>query len=153
MADTHDNLDAVRRAISVFNSLGVSLVVHAGDFTSLRTVSLLRELKADFVGVFGNNDGPVIRAGSPGVKIMRQPHCFNFSGRTLIAVHEPVMVKSFAAKGGTDIIICGHTHEPLIERRGGVLVVNPGETGSRAVGRATVAIIDAESLLAEIIPT
>lgn len=151
MADTHDNLDAVKRAISVFNSLEVSLVVHAGDFMSLRVVDLLRELKTDFIGVFGNNDGAELRARSVGFKIVRPPYFFDFSGRRVVAIHEPVMLDSFLETGGIDIIIYGHTHSPVIERRGGVLIVNPGATGSCAVGKATVGIIDAEALRAEII--
>ncbi len=35
LADTHDNLDMVRRAVRLFNDMGCGLVVYAGDFVIL----------------------------------------------------------------------------------------------------------------------
>jgi putative phosphoesterase len=45
---------------------------------------------------------------------------------------------------GVDILVCGHTHEPMVERFGATLVVNPGSLGEpRQPDRsATYAIID-----------
>ncbi|MDD9973593.1 MAG: metallophosphoesterase family protein, partial [Candidatus Poribacteria bacterium] len=32
MSDSHDNIPNVKRAVALFNEIGVDLVVHAGDF-------------------------------------------------------------------------------------------------------------------------
>lgn len=32
LADTHDNLDMVRRAVRLFNDMGCGLVIHAGGW-------------------------------------------------------------------------------------------------------------------------
>lgn len=58
ISDTHDDLNSVDRAISIFNREKVSLVVHAGDFIFPGVIERFRGLEsAKLVGVLGNNDG------------------------------------------------------------------------------------------------
>ena len=52
---------------------------------------------------------------------------------------------------GADVIITGHTHEIVNEIRDGQLFLNPGECCGWLSGCCTVAILDTESLEAEII--
>ena len=56
MSDTHNNIPIIKRAVSLFNAIGVSLVVHAGDFRSPCAIEPLTQLECVVVGVFGNND-------------------------------------------------------------------------------------------------
>ena len=35
------------------------------------------------------------------------------------------------AAAGVDVVISGHSHKPLVERRAGVLYLNPGSAGPR----------------------
>jgi hypothetical protein len=49
-----------------------------------------------------------------------------------------------------DIIVCGHTHEPKIERPEGRLKVNPGECCGWISGRCTVAVIDTLTMSADV---
>ncbi len=39
MADTHDNIHLIDRAVERFNEEGVELVLHAGDYVSPKKVS------------------------------------------------------------------------------------------------------------------
>lgn len=58
ISDTHDDLNSVDRAVSIFNREKASLVVHAGDFIFPGVVERFRKLEsAKLVGVLGNNDG------------------------------------------------------------------------------------------------
>lgn len=57
MADTHDNLPMVEKAIKKLNGASVELALHAGDYVSPFVIPLFKELKAKLIGVFGNNDG------------------------------------------------------------------------------------------------
>jgi putative phosphoesterase len=58
ISDTHDDLNSVDRAISIFNREKVSRVIHAGDFIFPGVVERFRKLEsAKLVGVLGNNDG------------------------------------------------------------------------------------------------
>jgi hypothetical protein len=46
-------------------------------------------------------------------------------------------------KDRADVVLFGHTHHPLIEREGGILLVNPGSIAGRfPARRATYAILD-----------
>jgi predicted phosphodiesterase len=53
-------------------------------------------------------------------------------------------------------IVFGHSHKPLIERRGGVLFVNPGSAGPRRfklpVTVATLALRSGRRCKAKIVP-
>ena len=53
---------------------------------------------------------------------------------------------------GVDVLILGHTHEPMVERIGTTLVVNPGSTTEprQRDRRRTMAIVDLHSLTAQI---
>ena len=57
IADTHDNLPMVDKAVEKLNEMNVGLVLHAGDYVAPFVVPRFKELKAKLIGVFGNNDG------------------------------------------------------------------------------------------------
>ena len=62
LSDSHDNVPMVKKAVELFNSEGVELVIHAGDFIAPFVVAAMGDLKCRVVGVFGNNDGERIGA-------------------------------------------------------------------------------------------
>jgi hypothetical protein len=122
IADTHglmrvEALDALH---------GVELILHAGD---VGEQSVLRELRgiAPVQAVTGNTDDPIL--GLPqrvnltldGLKI----HVSH--GHELGSPRPDNLVDRYSA----DVIVYGHTHKPLIERRGTSLIVNPGAAGPR----------------------
>ena len=57
ISDSHDNLNAIRKAVEFFNKKEVKAVLHAGDIVSPFTVRAFKELKSKLYFVFGNNDG------------------------------------------------------------------------------------------------
>ena len=57
IADTHDNLIKIRRAVEIFNSHSVDFVIHCGDFIAPFALNPFDDLRCEWVGVFGNNDG------------------------------------------------------------------------------------------------
>lgn len=152
IADTHDNVDNIKKAVDIFNEKGVQLVVHAGDFTSPFTCIPYKGLRAGFIGVFGNNDGDLLllhdRAEG---KIYKQPHQFVHAGKRIIVMHEHHLVEALADSGHYDIIIFGHTHKAVVVHRNNTLIVNPGEAGHWLYGKATIGIIDINDVSAEII--
>ena len=44
MSDSHDNLDAIRKAVDAFNEAEVDLVIHAGDMISPFTSKEIKKL-------------------------------------------------------------------------------------------------------------
>ncbi|MFH1942990.1 MAG: metallophosphoesterase [bacterium] len=145
MSDSHDNLPAVSKAVSVFNDAEVSLVIHAGDFVSPFVSEPLKELESEFVAVFGNCDGErfgLFRAF--GERIHRAPHSFEWSGKRILILHEPDNLDALAASGHFDAVIYGHTHDVDV-REGRTLIVNPGECCGWLRRRRTVALWDVAS--------
>ena len=152
MSDTHDHQDYTRKAIDLFNKRKVEYVIHAGDYTSPFTLKLFKELNCKYVGIFGNNDGDklLLLERAEG-NIFYQPYIFSLHNRRIVVIHEHHLVDALADSGHFDLIVYGHTHEPVVKKVNNTLVVNPGEAGSWLYGKATVAIADLEGMKAEII--
>lgn len=153
ISDTHDNMDQIKKAVEFFNQRKVEHVLHAGDYTSPFTFRMLKELKCDFTGIFGNNDGDklLLQKMSEG-RIFTQPHIFDLAGKKIIMIHEHLIKDALADSGHYDIVIYGHTHTPEIKKSANTLIINPGEAGSWLYGKSTVAIADLTALTAEITP-
>jgi putative phosphoesterase len=152
ISDTHDNLDNLRKAVEIINSSGVAHTFHAGDFTSPFTIRVLKDLKCPLTGVFGNNDGDrlLLQEKFNGM-IHRQPYITTFNGKRIAMMHEPAFIEALRDSGHFDIIIFGHTHEPVIRSEKDVLIINPGELGGWLYRRPTFVIVDLEDMKAEVI--
>ena len=147
MADSHDRLDAVDKAISFFNSQGVTDVLHAGDLVSPFVVPLFSKLKAKLHFVWGNNEGDhdfiKVRFADIGVTPLGDFAVLQLGGKKIALLHgiHEEIVNSLAESGFYDLVIRGHTHKAEIIE-GETLVVNPGEACGYLTGRQTVALID-----------
>ena len=107
LADSHDNLAALGKAVSVFNDAEVSLVCHAGDLISPFTSRQLKNLHMEFVAVFGNNDGE--KFGLSQVfpsQIYRAPHLIAFHQKKILLLHEPDQLE--ALKRSDQYVCMGH---------------------------------------------
>jgi len=118
ISDTHnlvrpEALDALR---------GCAHIVHAGDICKRDVLDALASL-APLTVVRGNND--------VGDDVARLPeHArIELGGATIHVVHDIADVPK--QLDGIDVVVTGHSHKPLIERRNGVLFVNPGSAGPR----------------------
>lgn len=158
LADTHDNLGAVRAAVRLFAAAGVDLVVHAGDFVAPFTARTLLEAGVPVRGVFGNCDGEkagLARALGERGEVREPPFAFAHAGRTILVAHQErelgMRTQSRELAHVPDIIVIGHTHRPRIERAGATLLVNPGEAGGWLHGRPTAVLLDPADLTAELI--
>lgn len=151
MSDIHDHLANLRKAVDLFNAKGVEHIIHAGDFTSPFTHRALQQFKGSFTGIFGNNDGDRVHLNKifQG-RIFTQPHIFTLEDRKIVVMHEPDVVDALADSGHFDLIIFGHTHEPVIKRVKNTLVINPGEVSGWLYGKPTAAIVDLETMEAVI---
>lgn len=148
MSDSHDNVLNIKRAVEVFNDIGVDLVVHAGDFIAPFTLDPLADLNCRVVGVFGNNDGErVVLAKKFELIGEVHPNLASTSlGDTTIAVmHYPELAIPIAKSGEYNIVVYGHTHKIDIQKEQSLLL-NPGETGGWTTGKATIAVVDLDTL-------
>ena len=152
IADTHDNMPAIHKAVEILTDRKVEHVIHAGDFCSPFTFKALKHLKCDFTGIYGNNDGErlLLQKLSNG-RIFTQPHILELAGKKVVIMHEHQVVDALADSGHYDLVVYGHTHEPDIRMRSNTLLVNPGELSGWLYGKSTMAIADLSSLSAELL--
>ena len=156
MADTHDRVEAVERAVDLFNELGVGHVLHAGDLVSPFVAPKFAGLKAKLHFVWGNNEGDResvrLRLGKLGIKPLGDFAAMVLGERRIALLHgtNENIVEVLARSGSFDIVVRGHTHRAEI-REGQTLLINPGEVCGYLSGRQTVALLDPAEPSAEIL--
>jgi uncharacterized protein len=151
VSDTHNQLPNVRRIVELFNAARVDRVVHTGDITQAGTLELFTGLDASLVGVFGNNDereSLQAAARRTGIRLEEPPLSLTWHERRLLVVHDPYFV-SDEDLAAHDVVLHGHIHRPVHERRHGALVFNPGECAGMLAGHNTVGVLTLDSLEVE----
>lgn len=106
-------------------------VIHAGDWVDAATLDLLRARARRVIGVYGNNDGPELRARLPEVARAE------LGGLRFGVIHD-----SGPAQGRErrceerfpelDVLVFGHSHIPWDSTApGGLRLLNPGSPTDR----------------------
>lgn len=122
ISDTH----GLMRAEVLLALDAVELILHAGDVGGL---AVLRELErfAPVHAVLGNTDDPAL--GLPRQVIL------TLDGMRVLVTHGHELgsptPRELVRRYDADVIIFGHTHRPLVEHHGAILVANPGAAGPR----------------------
>jgi uncharacterized protein len=123
---------------------GVGHILHAGDVGSADVLDRLTAI-APVTAVWGNVDGPELRASLPDVARVA------LDGVSVVVVHghqlgSPTPERVVAAYKGADLVVFGHSHRPLIRRVGDVVALNPGSAGRRRFSNpVSVALADLEA--------
>ena len=142
MADSHDNLPQIAKALAAFESHGCETVLHCGDFIAPFAVKALLEFQGKVVGVFGNNDGEKRGIRKVWADVFQGPHVFEFGGRRIMAAHDRADAPE---SPDVDVIAFGHSHERAMSP-GPPLAVNPGETGGWLQNAPSAAVLETETL-------
>ncbi len=100
------------------------IIVHAGDVGSTEVIDRLCGL-APTVAVRGNNDKGAWAAKLPPTASVR------VGGIRLYVLHEIARLDLDPLAAGFAVVVSGHSHRPSVERRAGVLFLNPGSAGPR----------------------
>jgi putative phosphoesterase len=142
ISDTHDNLDAIDRAVKIFNRQKVDTVFHAGDVISPFAAERFKGLKSSISAVFGNNDGE--RTGLKSRFRELGTEISDFSEVELFKKRFAIYHGAFAdvetelvLSQRYDAVVCGHTHEPKFKKNNRTLFINPGEACGYLTGRKT----------------
>ncbi|MEE9212165.1 MAG: YfcE family phosphodiesterase, partial [Phycisphaeraceae bacterium] len=100
--------------------------------------------------IYGNNDGE--REGLKAIlpNLVEGPLTVKLGGRTIVMHHFIDWLKP-ADIAPADVVISGHSHEVVNEQGNGKLLLNPGECCGWVNDRCTVALLDLETLKADII--
>ena len=100
------------------------LIIHAGDMGSPDVIERLEEV-APVVAVRGNTD-----KGEWANKFPRTESVM-VGKINFYILHDLGELDLVPGTAGYNAVISGHTHKPLVERREGVLFLNPGSAGPR----------------------
>lgn len=149
MSDSHDNLDAIRKAVQFFNKSEVELVIHAGDLIAPFTAKEFKELNCEFIAIFGNNDGERdnLRNAYNDICYLEDFKELEVQNRKIAVFHgtNEAITDALIKSGNYDIVISGHTHKQEIID-GKCMLINPGETCGYVSGEKTVVLLDLTDL-------
>lgn len=152
ISDTHDRLPTFRRAVALFTRLKVDAIFHAGDYVAPFAAKLIGPgvLSTPLYCVYGNNDGERVGLKAILPNLVDGPLTVKLGGRTIVMGHFVDWLKP-GDVARADVVISGHTHEVVNEVRQGKLYLNPGECCGWVTDRCTVAVLDLETLKADVI--
>ena len=120
ISDTHGLL----RPEAVAALRGSPLIIHAGDVGCPEILDELRRIAPVFA-VRGNVDRGLWAMGLPETEIVEVEDCL------LYVLHDLDALNLDPPTAGFRAVITGHSHQPRIETRDGVLYLNPGSAGPR----------------------
>lgn len=145
MADSHDNMPAIYKAVEIFNQRKVDLVIHAGDLVAPFTARELNKLNCPLVITFGNNDGDIIGLSKVFKgQIFPPPHQITVNDKKVLILHDPMILDELQQNSTFDVIIYGHLHKVDI-RKGRLLIISPGDCSGWLEGKRTIAIWHVET--------
>jgi len=138
ISDTHNLL----RPEALEYLRGSERIVHCGDICGPQVIEALAGV-APVTAVRGNNDKGAWAEHLPESELIR------IGGIYLYVIHDLNEMDIDPVAAGVAVVLSGHSHQPHIERRDGVLYVNPGSAGPRRFKlpiSAAELIIDGESV-------
>ena len=146
MADSHDRVPAVAEFVKQMQAVGVSMLIHAGDYCAPFALRPIEEASMSLAGVFGRNDGDqrglqAKAAAGFGAELFESPHSFEVGGQRILVVHDIGDVQPRSIEGHS-IVVHGCTHQQEMKTRGDTLIINPGESCGWVYGAPKAAILD-----------
>ena len=120
ISDTHGLL----RPQAVAFLAGCDHIVHGGDIGGPQILAQLESI-APVTAVRGNNDREAWADSVPETDFLQLGDLF------IYALHDLALLDIDPAAAGVKVVVSGHTHQPLVRERDGVLYVNPGSAGPR----------------------
>ena len=132
LADTHVPRRARDLPAQVWDQIdSADVVVHAGDWVDVALLDAIEARANHLVAVYGNNDGPELRARLPEIATV------DLDGVRLSVVHETGGREGRERRCArrfpdTDVVVFGHSHIPWdTTADGGLRLLNPGSPTDR----------------------
>lgn len=129
---------------------GSDHIVHGGDVCDASVLETLAAI-APVTAVRGNNDR------GPWASRLRETERVQIGGISVYAIHDLADLDIEPSAAGVQVVVSGHSHKPSVERRDGILYVNPGSAGPRrfklpvSIGELTVTGRSVSARLVELV--
>jgi uncharacterized protein len=120
ISDTH----GLMRPEAIKALEGVKMIIHAGDIGTPEVLETLHAI-APVVAVRGNNDKEEWAHALPETEVVE------VGGVALYVLHDVKTLDLDPVAAGFRAVISGHSHQPAIAERQGILFLNPGSAGPR----------------------
>jgi putative phosphoesterase len=120
ISDTHDLV----RPEAIRFLAGSQWIIHCGDICGPEILTELGRI-APVTAVRGNNDKGAWAEKLPDYELLPIGRICAY------VIHDLAQMDIDPASAGVAVVLSGHSHKPCIERRPGVLYVNPGSAGPR----------------------
>ena len=133
ISDTHGLL----RPEAVKALCGSDRILHAGDVGAPEILEALAQI-APVTAVRGNVDT------APWARILPETEIIEAGGVSIYILHDRGQLDLKPEAAGFRVVVYGHSHQPKMEEKNGVLYFNPGSAGPRrfrlpvSVGRLTI---------------
>jgi putative phosphoesterase len=102
---------------------GAQVILHAGDVGASHVLEELGQI-APVLAVRGNTDGGWAR-------LLPERRHLELGGVPLLLLHDRALLGLDPVREGLALIVFGHSHQPLAEKKRRVLWFNPGSAGPR----------------------
>ena len=120
ISDTH----GLMRSEALKAIRGTELIIHCGDVGDPAVLSELRSL-GPVRAIRGNNDKGAWASNLPARDEVE------VGGHMIYVLHNLAELDFEPASAGFTVVVSGHSHKPIVEKRGKILYVNPGSAGPR----------------------
>ena len=100
------------------------LIIHCGDIGNSAVLDALLTL-APVRAIRGNNDKGAWACSLPTYDVIE------VSSHAIYVLHNLAELDLDPAAAGFTVVVAGHSHKPVVEKRGKILFVNPGSAGPR----------------------
>ncbi len=155
MSDTHGSLKNTKKALDFLEECEV--ILHLGDvlyhgprnplpedYNPKELASLLKQ-RDDIIYIRGNCDSDVDQMVIEH-DLTKKMRIINKGSHRILALHgyeedENYRIK-LAKSNNCDIVITGHTHIKMLEKKDGIILLNPGSSSMPKDNTKSVAIID-----------
>jgi len=151
IADTHDNVASLKKAVNLIKKEEIKLIIHCGDIFLPDT---LKESLKSFQGktyiIFSKADADFSRIPEKSFKSLPRSKVWEefgeakLGGKNIAFCHFPEIAGDLAKSQKYDLVFYGHTHKPWEEKIGKTRLVNPGNIAGLFY-RATFAVYDTKT--------
>ncbi|WFA10186.1 metallophosphoesterase family protein [Tissierella sp. Yu-01] len=136
ISDTHISKDSylIKHILDTYFK-DVDMIIHAGDYINENVIKIIRDYK-DFIGVHGNVDNDNVK------ELLKEKEIITLEGYRIGIFHGhgnegATLTRAFNSfkDDNVDIIIFGHSHQPLVKTEKGILMLNPGSITTKRFER------------------